>query len=298
MRHPLAPRPVIAALVTRVALAAVVTTFAQEPAAPAAKTTPGKRREVVWNNADGQRRPGISHHVLRSKAMEREVGYNVYLPPGYDSHSRRYPVIYFLHGAGGNENSDGPGFSRILAKLVEAKQVVPAICVFPNGGLSSYRDIPEGKIMVESMLIRELIPHIDRSYRTRPTRESRMIAGYSMGSAGGMRLALKHPELFSAAGGWGASFTGRNTETPLAPEFHPEALRRSPLRVRLLMIIGHDDPGLRGYGPALAALTEAKYPFTYRTLEGVAHNLGRYYELTGEDMVRFLLAGVAPPSET
>ena len=298
MKSPVAPRrSVIAFLVAGVALAASVTGFAQDTAAPAAKTKSEKRREVVWNNPDGERRPGITHHVLRSTAMEREVGYNVYLPPGYEGNSLRYPVIYFLHGAGGNENSDGPGFSRILAKLAEAKQVVPAICVFPNGGLSSYRDIAEGKIMVESMIIRELIPHIDRSYRTRPARESRMIAGYSMGSGGGMRLALKHPELFSAAGGWGASFTGRNPEAPLAPEFHPEALKRSPLRVRLFMIIGHDDPGLRGYGPALAALTEAKYPFTYRTLEGVAHNLGRYHELTGEDMVRFLLEGVAPASE-
>ncbi len=62
------------------------------------------------------------------------------------------------------------------------------------------------------------------------------------------------------------------------------------------MIIGLNDPGLAGYGPTLKALTDAKYPFTYRTLENVGHNLGLYYELTGDDMVRFLMLGVAPPS--
>lgn len=267
---------------------------AQVPAA--AKKKESARREVVWNNPGGPARPGITHHVLKSPSMEREVGYNVYLPPGYESGSLRYPVIYFLHGAGGNENSDGPGFARFVVKLIQAKEISPVICVFPNGGMSSYRDHPETKIMVETMIIKELVPLVDATYRTRPERGSRVIAGYSMGAGGAARLALVYPELFSAAGGWGLSFTGRSTDTPLPPEFKPEALNRTKDRVRLLMIIGLNDPGLAGYGPTLKALTDAKYPFTYRTLENVGHNLGLYYELTGDDMVRFLMQGVAPPS--
>lgn len=266
-----------------------------QDAAPSKQKAPD-RRVVVWNNADGRARPNITHHVLASAAMARDVGYNVYLPPGYAESTLRYPVIYFLHGAGGNENSDGPGFTAILTRLLQSGQVVPAVCVFPNGGMSSYRDQAEGNVRVETMIIRELIPLIDRTYRTRAERNSRSIAGYSMGSSGAVRLALVYPDLFSAAGGWGGSFIGRNPQAPLAPEFSTAALTRSPHRVRLLMVIGLDDPGLAAHAPAIAALTAAKYPFTYRTLEGVAHNLGRYYELAGEDMVRFLLHGAAAPA--
>jgi endo-1,4-beta-xylanase len=250
----------------------------------------------VWNNADGNVRPGITHHVLESAAMEREVGYNVYLPPGYETGELRYPVLYFLHGMGGNENSDGPGFCGYVSKLIESGEVPPVICVFPNGGASGYRDHPETKIMVETMIIKELIPLIDSTYRTRANRDSRMIAGYSMGSGGSARLALVYPELFCPTAGWGLSFTGRNVDQPLRDEFKPEALNRTGDRVRILMIIGLEDPGLAGYGPALAALTAAKYSFTYRTLENVPHNLGLYYKLTGEQVVRFLMEDIAPPS--
>ena len=106
------------------------------------------RRDVTWNNPDGPAVPGVEHGVLRSKAMGREVGYNVYLPPGYKDGKERYPVLYFLHGAGGSENSDAGGFSGLVRKEIEAKTIPPAICVFPNGGMSGYADRPEGKIMV------------------------------------------------------------------------------------------------------------------------------------------------------
>jgi enterochelin esterase-like enzyme len=266
---------------------------AQNPE-PAAE--PRSRRPVVWNNADGKERPGITHHVLNSRAMEREVGYNVYLPPGYADNNLRYPVLYFLHGSGGTENSDGPGFSGFVAKLIASGEIPPIICVFPNGGLSGYRDHAEDKIMVETMIIKELIPLIDASYRTRPSRDSRLIAGYSMGSAGSARLALTYPELFCAVGGWGGPLTGRRIEEPLAPGLDPASLAKIEHRPRILMIIGTDDPGLAGYGRTVRLLSEAGYEFTYRTLAGVKHNLGRYYALTGEDMVRFLLQGIAPPS--
>jgi hypothetical protein len=73
---------------------------------PAAAKKEKARREVVWNNPDGPARPGITHHVLASPSMQRDVGYNVFLPAGYESTTMRYPMIYFLHGAGGNENSE------------------------------------------------------------------------------------------------------------------------------------------------------------------------------------------------
>ena len=56
-------------------------------------------------NPPATRPAGVQHRILHSKAMKRDVGYNIYLPPDYESSGRRYPVIYWLHGSGGNESS-------------------------------------------------------------------------------------------------------------------------------------------------------------------------------------------------
>jgi endo-1,4-beta-xylanase len=251
------------------------------------------RPPVVWNNETRVDPPGVTHHALDSAAMNRAVGYCVALPPGYERSDARYPVIYFLHGAGGNENSGGVDFPSILNHLVAKGAAPPAICVFPNGGLSRYRDDPATGINVETMITRELIPLIDRDYRTRPGRESRVITGYSMGGGGALRLALVHPELFSAAASWAGSVVSRETGE-LPPELSIESLRAATEQVRLLMVVGYkDEASYRGHAPFIQALTEAEYPFTYRTLANVPHKLGLYYHLTGEEVVRFLVRDFA-----
>ncbi|MBN1422886.1 MAG: 1,4-beta-xylanase [Planctomycetes bacterium] len=221
--------------------------------------------------------------------MDVEVGYNVRLPDGYSAGDARYPVIYFLHGAGGNENSDAAGFSGLVARLEERKKAPPAICVFPNGGMSGYRDRPDAKIMGETMIVGELIPRIDRLYRTRADREGRVIAGFSMGGGGAIRLALKHPDLFSAAGSWAAALGSRGGNPPA--ELEPENLRRIAGRVRLFLVVGDKDMTYAGHAPLFRNLEETKFPFRRRILEGVPHNLGLYHEKTGEEMALFLTEG-------
>src|SRR4051812_1614914 len=138
--------------------------------------------------------------------MDRDIGYSLYLPPEYAKSEARYPVIYFLHGAGGNENSDAGGFSGAVDRAIRARVMPPAICVFPNGGLSGYRDRPGTRVLVETFIITELLPEIDARYRTRASRSGRALAGFSMGGGGAVRLAMKYPELFCAAGSWGGAF--------------------------------------------------------------------------------------------
>lgn len=248
-----------------------------------------KPKPVVWNNAGVALRDGVTHHTLRSDAMEREVGYTVYQPTECSEAGRRFPVVYFLHGAGGDENADGPAFSDIVERMVKSGSVPPVICVFPNGGRSGYRDNAEGNILVETMLIEELLPTIDRDFRTLPQRESRAIAGYSMGGGGALRLALKYPELFSVAGSW-AGAVGPPHAKPLLNELPPDSLQPDAPRVRLLMIVGYQDEATyAAHAPLVAGLTEAGYPYTYRTLANVPHKLGLYYQLTGDSMARFLI---------
>ena len=181
------------------------------------------------------------------------------------------------------------GFSRLAARLAAEKKVPPVICVFPNGGMSGYRDEPAQKVMGESMIIKELVPRIDKTYRTQATREGRVIAGFSMGASGAVRLAFKYPDLFSAAGSWAGAGGSRGGVPPA--QLESDNLRRLAGRVRLLLIVGDKDTTYASYKPLVRNLEEAKYPFRYRVLEGVPHSLGLYYEKTGEEMVQFLTAG-------
>lgn len=129
--------------------------------------------------------------------MACDVGYCIYLPPTYaPDASQRYPVIYSLHGAGGDETRSLLA-AEVLHEGVLAKRWPPLILVFPNGGKSTlYKDSHDGKSLPETTLIKELIPHIDATYRTIAAREGRCIEGFSMGGRGSTRLALKHPDLF------------------------------------------------------------------------------------------------------
>jgi enterochelin esterase-like enzyme len=258
-----------------------------------AQAQPRQVKEVVWNSPPASPIPGVEHKVLHSPSMDRDVGYNVYLPADYAESKRRYPVIYFLHGAGGTESSDAGGFSGLIRKEAEAKHIPSAICVFPNGGMSGYRDNPEQKIMGETLIIKELLPLIDKKYRTIATRERRAICGFSMGGGGSIRLALAHPELFSAAASWAAALGSRD-----AAVTSPAALARQNVdkingKVRFLLIVGDKDLTYASHAPFIEALNELKVPYEYEVLPGVEHNLGKYYEQTGTKLVKFVTAGFA-----
>jgi endo-1,4-beta-xylanase len=250
------------------------------------------RREVKWNNPDGPKIPGVEHGVLRSPSMATDVGYNVFLPPDYATSGQRYPVIYFLHGAGGNENSDAGGFSALVRKAVDAKKIPAVICVFPNGGMSGYRDNPAANVMGETLIVKELVPLIDSTYRTRPTREGRAIGGFSMGGGGAVRLALKYPDLFSRAASWAGALSGRGDAVDAAALLRANA-ERVRGRVELLMIVGDLDLTYAMHAPFIEQLKALQIPLRYVVLKGVAHNLGMYYEKTGPEFVEFLGGGFA-----
>lgn len=124
----------------------------------------------------------------------------VYLPDGYDTSDERYPVLYALHGFGGDENELIP-MGPELGKLTASGEAREMILVFPDasnkfGG--SYLSSPTiGDY--ESYIAEELVAHIDANYRTLPHRDSRGITGCSMGGAGALHLAFMHPEVFSVA---------------------------------------------------------------------------------------------------
>ena len=140
---------------------------------------------------------GVSWRTFESKAAGQAVSFYVYLPPNYQSSgSKRYPVIYNLHG---NGKTSFQGFEdmQLLDEGIRDGRWPPIIVVRPNGGRTTfYKDSYDGKIPLETVVIKELIPHIDSTFRTIAKRQGRCIEGYSMGGRGSTRLAMTYPELF------------------------------------------------------------------------------------------------------
>ena len=136
--------------------------------------------------------------TFTSEALDRPVSYRVILPDHYDTETRRYPVLYLLHGYGG-AYTNWTDRTHVTA----AAGGRPLLIVTPDGTNSWYVNGATGEAW-ETYLTRDLIAEIDRQFRTVATRDGRVIAGLSMGGYGALKAALRHPELYAAA----ASFSG------------------------------------------------------------------------------------------
>jgi S-formylglutathione hydrolase FrmB len=156
---------------------------------------------IVWVNQPSNRQlplpPRTAHKTFSSKLVGKDIGYCVYLPPQYDADSdQRFPVIYNLHGNGGNEFTSVDSV-RLLHEQIVAGIVPPMMMVLANGGHSTfYKNSADGQFPIESIMMTEFVPHIDASYRTIADRTGRCIEGFSMGGRGSTRLAMKYPEMF------------------------------------------------------------------------------------------------------
>ncbi len=139
--------------------------------------------------------------VLNSRILKAYVKYSVYLPEDYEKATdQRYSVVYMLHGLGDNNNSWNGDYLHANSKIqfLEASGMSKMIYVFPQGFSSYYCNFFDGSYNYMDMFVQELIPMIDKTYRTIPDKNHRSITGYSMGGFGACALAEKHPELFIA----------------------------------------------------------------------------------------------------
>jgi endo-1,4-beta-xylanase len=290
---------IIAARLTIVLLLGVNAVIAAEQNQPQA----AKKRATdatVWVNtpAPGTLPAGVSHHTYFSKAMSRDVGYCIYVPPGYrDSPTVRYPVIYNLHGAGGDETR-GLLAAEVLGEGIRIKRWPEMILVFPNGGKTTlYKDSADGKSLPETSIIKELIPHIDATYRTIAARHGRCIEGFSMGGRGSTRLALKYPELFCSLFNQAGNVyhVSELFDTPpnedyrayLGPEKQryidndpylllEKNLERIKGHLRIQIFCGTQDDGhLPSVREFHAALLKAGVDHTYLEIESLAHDRAR-----------------------
>ena len=135
---------------------------------------------------------------INSAALNRVWKYNVYLPTGYESGDKKYPVLYLLHGnAQSYQSWTNNGKIQATADALIASGEIPAVViVMPDAGTSWYVDRKE---KMETAILKELMPDVEKNLRTVTTREGRFIAGLSMGGFGAMRFAMQYPEMFAAA---------------------------------------------------------------------------------------------------
>jgi len=140
----------------------------------------------------------IVEREFRSAALSRNWSYTVYLPTGYESSNLRYPVLYLLHGNGGNRYSwinDGH-IQQTADVLIARGDIPPCLIVMPDAGTSWYVDRKEN---METAVTKDLIADVEQNWRALSTRTGRLVGGLSMGGYGAMRLSLKYPEMFAAA---------------------------------------------------------------------------------------------------
>lgn len=147
----------------------------------------------------------ICTEYLYSGVTKKHERIMIYLPPGYfENQTERYPVLYLQHGLGGNETNwvyEGK-LNFIYDNLIDAGRAEPAVCVMCGGMVQNGKPEEPGSDyrLLEELLLQDVIPHIDRVYRTIADREHRALAGLSMGSIQASCITFRHQDLFAWAG--------------------------------------------------------------------------------------------------
>ena len=212
----------------------------------------------------------VAGHAAAQSATARTVRFNsaaldgmqatvaILLPPGYDTSDKRYPVVYLLHG--GTQNHTAFPARAWFGKEVRRREM---IAVMPHVPQSMY--LPRGGVMpVLDFFAKDLIPYIDANYRTNASRESRAIAGLSMGGFGAVITGLTRPELFGHIGAFSGAFTaGREQVLLKTVAGLPDGT--APF---VYLACGDEDMVVDASRQLAALLAERKVPHEYREVPG------------------------------
>lgn len=261
--------------------------------------------------------PRVEQRMFPSEAMDAAIGYHVYLPEAYIGNpARAFPVVYWLHGSGGFP----PGVINMLAgrfdSAIRAGTVPAMLVVFSNGlGESMWVDSKDGRVPMESIVVRELVPHIDAEFRTVASAEGRIVEGGSMGGYGAARLGFKYPEMFGAvsmlnpgpmqevldvddapiAGAskaqavldrvYGGDVAYFRSQSPwVLAEQNATAIRG---RVRVRLIVGAEDPSLENNRRFSEHLTDLGIAHAFEVLPGVGHSPRSLFPALGDGYWEF-----------
>lgn len=250
--------------------------------------------------------PGVRHATFQSPSMKIPVGYCIYLPPDYDKAAnakKRYPVVYYLHGGRPGSEIKSVRLAPFMDKAIRAKQIKPTIYVFVNGGPVSHYNYPEKKNgMGEDVFIKELIPHVEKTYRVIADQSGRALEGFSQGGRGTARIALKHRHLFcSAASGGGGHATekrisendGRESEAlKFAPGYNTWDLAKAYAKkqdpgLSLMIFVGTKGFNYENNLEYAKFLKSLKIPFEMLIVEDAPHSAKIIYDKRGLEVMKF-----------
>jgi enterochelin esterase-like enzyme len=199
----------------------------------------------------------------------------VYTPPGYGK-DKKYPVLYLLHGIGGDENEwpRGGAPDVILDNLYADKKATPMILVMPNGraakDITARDPFPkQGPAFAafEDDLLKDLIPFIEKAYSVKSDRESRALAGLSMGGGQSLNFGLNNLDTFAWVGGFSSA---PNTKRPAELIKDPADAAK---KLKLLYVACGDKDGLMRISEGVhKMLDENKVPHVYRVIPGGQHD--------------------------
>jgi enterochelin esterase-like enzyme len=257
---------------------------------------------------------------MKSKILNSERKYAVYIPPDYMTSQRSYPVLYLLHGSG-DDQTGWIQFGEVLHiadKAIQEGSATPMIIIMPdaNTGRRGYFNDILGTWQYEDFFFKEFVPWIEKTYRIKSEKRYRAIAGLSMGGEGTFTYALHHPEMFSSACPLSAATGPLKLEdtrkslqrfSPIPVDTIPDSLieayykRQSVLSlienipedqkksVRWFIDCGDDDFLYEGNSLVHIAMRKKEIPHEFRTRDG-GHNW-TYWRASLPEVLRFVPDG-------
>jgi enterochelin esterase-like enzyme len=247
----------------------------------------------------------VQTHTFHSAALKRDWSYVVYLPDGYRAAGPRYPVVYLLHGNGGDANdwvTQGL-LQRTVDTLIGRREIPPVVIVMPQGGTDWYVDRKEP---METAFFHDLLPEVESRYAVSTRREQRVIGGVSMGGFGALRYALIAPERFCSAllisPAIYADLPPPTSAARLvgvfgAPQFDPHvwyelnypalwnAYMSGPWRLPIFIGAGDGEPIIREQAEVLYARLQQTHNPAMLRIENGGHTWDMWRELLGPALV-------------
>jgi enterochelin esterase-like enzyme len=205
-----------------------------------------------------------------SKALNTMRSMHVYAPPGYETGNKKYPVLYLLHGSGDDDAGwdimGRAGF--ILDNLLAAKQAVPMIVVMPNGSMPRTPGMETDAFTAE--LLDNVMPYVEKHYRTVENREKRALAGLSMGGGQTLRIGPGHLEVFAYLGVFSAGLRagGKEQMQQYAGHFLDDAATTNKMLKLFWIGVGEKDQTRASAGNLTELLKAQGIKYEFHESEG------------------------------
>ena len=242
--------------------------------------------------------------------MNTSIGYYIYIPDAYQEQpDKRFRTVYYLHGGRPGNEAREAFISHYVHEVFKNPSIDPAIYIFVNGGELSHYNSDELNSYGEDVFIKELIPHIDKVYRTIAKRQGRGLEGFSQGGRAATRYMFKYPDLFGTVSAGGGSYTieklikesqgfeddprddketiyyvGMGNDAWSLAEQHKSSQNVTP---KLMLWSGTEDMNYKSVEEYQSFLEKLKIEHKLLSIEGVDHNSSVFYEKAGTSLAKF-----------